>query len=350
MAGPLSGLRIIEFGGIGPGPFAGMLLADHGAEVIRIERPGGSMFDSMKRSRKLVELDLKSEEGRASVKRLLKSADGAIEGYRPGTLEKLGLSPEEAIRDNPKLVFGRMTGWGQTGPYSQDAGHDLNYISMAGALHCVGPKARPMPPLIFAGDMGGGGMYLAFSMASALVHAARTGEGQIIDCAMVDGAGLLMTPFYELQGMGVWVNERESNLLDGAAYFYRAYETKDGKFMSVGPLEPQFYTLFLAKLGLADDPEFQQQMNKALWPKLGARLEEIFRTKTRDEWSAIFENTDACVAPVLTMAEAPSHKLAKERGSFVDVGGVTQPAPGPRYSKTPLDKPFVAKKVGVGEL
>lgn len=352
MAGPLSGLRIIEFGGIGPGPFAGMLLADHGAEVIRIDRPGSldPNRDRMLRSRKLVEVDLKSEEGRTATRRLLREADGAIEGFRPGTLEKLELAPIDAIAENPRLVFGRMTGWGQTGSYSQAAGHDINYISMTGALHAVGPKTCPVPPMIFAGDMGGGGMFMAFSMTSALVHAQRTGEGQIIDCAMVDGAGLLMTPFYEMLATGIWRDERESNIVDGGAHFYGAYATADDKFVSIGPIEPRFYKVFLEKLDLTDDPQFREQMNPKHWPALRGRLSEIFKTKTRDQWCAIFENTDACFAPVLSMSEAPEHSSAIERRRFISLEGTVQPAPAPRFSVTELDDPTPPEVIPIEQL
>jgi alpha-methylacyl-CoA racemase len=352
MSGPLSGLRIIELGGIGPGPFAGMLLADHGAEVIRIDRPGfvPGKADTMLRSRKLVHLDLKKSEDLSTVRALVKTADGLIEGYRPGTVERLGIGPEILIADNPRLVYGRMTGWGQTGPYARLAGHDINYIALTGALEAIGPADRPVPPLALIGDLGGGGVMLAFSMCSALLHAQRTGLGQVIDCAMVDGAALLMTMFYELSAKGAWRDGREANLLDGGAHFYRVYETSDRKFVSVGAIEPQFYAALLDRLGLTDDQDFAQHMDPTRWPKARNRLTTLFRTKTRDEWCKLFANSDACFAPVLSMSEAPAHNSAAIRESFVCVEGVTQPAPMPRFSETRLDAPQPAMVVDAHSL
>jgi alpha-methylacyl-CoA racemase len=341
MAGPLTGVRIIEMGGIGPGPFCGMLLADHGAEVIRVERPGRSFgpTDTLARSRTLVTLDVKNPDDLATLKALAKTADGLIEVYRPGTMERLGLGPDVLRSDNPRLVYGRMTGWGQTGPYAPWAGHDMNYIALSGALAAIGGPEKPSPPLPLVGDFGGGGMMLAFAMSAALLHAQKTGEGQVIDCAMTEGAGLLMTALYGLHASGDWVEERESNLLDGGAHFYAPYKTRDGKFVSLGPIEPQFYALFLKLLGLSDDPDFAAQHDRARWPRLKEKLTAIFATKTRDEWCAVFEHTDACFAPVMTMAEAPHHPHSAARKAFVTVDGVVQPAPAPCYSVSTLETP-----------
>ena len=341
MSGPLNGLRVIEMGGIGPGPFAGMLLADHGAEVIRVDRPDSvsGVGKLMLRSRKLIELDLKSAEGIASLRALVRTADGLIEGFRPGVMERLGLGPDVLLRDNAKLVYGRMTGWGQTGPYAQHAGHDINYISLSGALHGIGPEKHPVAPLSLLGDFGGGGMMLAFSMCSALLHAHRTGEGQVIDCAMTEGSALLMTAFYELYANGEWKDTRESNLVDGACYYYNVYETSDEKFISIGPIEKQFYAILLERLGLAQDRDFEEQSPREKWPELKSRLAALFRTKTRDEWCVLLEYSDACFAPVMSLEEAPGHLHARTRGSFVEVAGAIQPAPAPRFSKTPLPAP-----------
>ena len=341
MAGPLTGVRIIEMGGIGPGPFCGMLLADHGAEVIRVERPGRSFgpTDTRARSRTLVTLDLKQSDDVATLKALAKTADGLIEVYRPGTMERLGLGPDVLHADNPRLVYGRMTGWGQTGPYAPWAGHDMNYIALSGALAAIGGADKPSPPLPLVGDFGGGGMMLAFAMSAALLHAQKTGEGQVIDCAMTEGAGLLMTALYGLHADGYWIDSRESNLLDGGAHFYAPYKTKDGKFVSLGPIEPQFYAQFLKLLGIAEDPDFAAQNDRSRWPRLKEKLAAIFITKTRDEWCAVFEHTDACFAPVMTMAEAPSHPHSVDRKAFVTVDGVVHPAPAPRYSTSTLEMP-----------
>ena len=339
MAGPLAGLRIIEIGSIGPGPFAAMMLADHGAEVIRVERGGArSPHGAMARSRKTVTLDLKTPEGVQALRDLARDADGIIEGFRPGTTERLGFGPDVLLADNPRLVYGRMTGWGQTGPYAKWAGHDYNYISLAGAAHAIGPAERPVPPLMLVGDFGGGGMMLAFSMVSAILHAQKTGEGQVIDCAMSEGAALLMARVYGGLG-GDWVDERSNNSVDGGSHFYGAYETADGKFVSICPIEPQFYALFREKLGFADDPDFDPQMERSAWPALKAKVAARIKTKTRDEWCALLEHTDVCFAPVLNLTEAPKHPHNVARNAFVDVGGEMQPAPGPRYSRTMLDAP-----------
>jgi alpha-methylacyl-CoA racemase len=346
MPGPLQGLRIIELAGIGPAPFAGMMLADHGAEVIRIERLGARLDpkDPLLRSRRMMALDLKSPEGKAEVLALAKTAHGLIEGFRPGVLERLGLGPDVLHGANPALVIGRMTGWGQTGPYAQAAGHDINYIALAGALHSYGRAGeKPTPPINMVGDFGGGGMMLAFGMVSALLHAQKTGEGQTIDCAMTDGAATLMSMIWGFRANGIWQDERGVNLLDTGAHMYDTYETADGKFISIGSLEPQFYAELRARAGLADDPDFDAQMDPRQWPALKAKLTALFKTKSRDEWCSLMEMTDVCFAPVLSMAEAPAHPHNAARQTFIDVDGVMQPAPSPRYSRTETDPPTMAK-------
>ncbi len=338
MAGALSGIRIIELAGIGPAPFAGMMLADHGAEVIRIDRPGSrpDARDPLLRSRTFLAHDLKSEEGRAAVLALLADADGLIEGFRPGVLERLGLAPETLLAANPKLVIGRMTGWGQTGPWAQAAGHDINYIALAGALHAFGRAGeQPTPPINMVGDFGGGGMLLAFGMVAALLHARGTGQGQVIDCAMTDGAALLMSMIWGFRAHGMWSEERGTNLLDTGAPMYDTYETADGKWLAVGALEPQFYAELRRRTGLDSDPEFDAQMDRARWPALKAKVAALLRTRSREEWCAIFDGSDACVAPVLSMGEAPAHPHNAARGTFIEVNGVMQPAPAPRFSATP---------------
>ncbi|HWA89433.1 MAG TPA: CaiB/BaiF CoA-transferase family protein [Rhizomicrobium sp.] len=341
MAGPLDGVRILEVGGIGPAPFAAMMLADNGAEVIRVHRPGAGIAktDVLGRSRRIAELDLKSIEGIAALRRLARDADGLVEGFRPGTMERLGIGPAALLTENPRLVFGRMTGWGQTGPLAKAAGHDINYIALSGALAAIGrPGSCPVPPLALVGDFGGGGMYLAFAMTAALVHAQRTGKGQVVDCAMAEGASLLMAAFYGLHADGEWQAERGRNVLDGAAHFYDTYETADGKHIAIGAIEPQFYAELLKRLGIAD-PAFDAQMDRSAWPTLKEKIAAVFRTRTRDEWRALLEGTDACFAPVMSMAEAPSHAHMAARGAFTTTDGVVQPAPGPRYSATPLAPP-----------
>lgn len=342
MAGPLSGLRIIELAGIGPGPFAAMMLADHGAEVIRIDRPGARIDarDPLLRSRRLIGVDLKSPEGKARVRDLVKSADGLIEGFRPGVTERLGLGPDVLLADNPRLVYGRMTGWGQTGPYAQAAGHDINYIALAGALHTYGRAGeKPTPPINMVGDFGGGGMMLAFGMVSALLHAQKTGEGQVIDTAMTDGAAVLMSMIWGFRANGIWSDDRGTNLLDTGAHMYDTYETSDGKWISIGSLEPQFYAELRRLAGLVEDKDFDAQMDRGQWGPLKAKLTALFLTKTRDEWCGLMEMTDVCFAPVLSMAEAPTHPHNAARGTFIEVGGVMQPAPAPRYSLTATDTP-----------
>jgi alpha-methylacyl-CoA racemase len=346
VAGPLSGLRIIELAGIGPGPFAAMMLADHGAEVIRIDRPGARIDarDPLLRSRRLIGVDLKSPEGKAKVRELVKTADGLIEGFRPGVTERLGLGPEVLLADNPKLVYGRMTGWGQTGPYAQAAGHDINYIALAGALHAYGRAGeKPTPPINMVGDFGGGGMMLAFGMVSALLHAQKTGEGQVIDTAMTDGAAVLMSMIWGFRANGIWRDERGVNMLDTGAHFYDTYETSDGKWISIGSIEPQFYAELRRLAGLTEDKDFDAQMLMPEWPRLKEKLTALFKTKTRAEWCSLMEMTDVCFAPVLSMAEAPHHPHNAMRGTFIEVDGVMQPAPAPRYSLTQTATPVMTK-------
>lgn len=349
MAGPLAGLKIVEMAGIGPGPFAAMMLADHGAAVVRIERPGAMAGAEplLGRTRRSITVNLKSRDGVEIVRTLCKDADGLIEGLRPGVMERLGLGPEILIGDNPRLVYGRMTGWGQTGPYAQAAGHDINYISLAGALHAYGRRGeKPTPPINIVGDFGGGGMMLAFGMVAALMHAQKTGRGQVIDAAMTDGSAVLMGMIRGMYAKGIWRDERGVNLLDTGAHFYDTYETADGKFISIGSIEPQFYTELRRRIGLDDDTDFDAQMNPDAWPALKEKLATLFRTKTRDEWCGIMEATDACFAPVLSLSEAPDHAHNRARQTFVEVGGMVQPAPAPRYSETETGMPTPAPALG----
>ncbi len=335
--GPLSGLKIIEFAGIGPGPFCGMLLSDLGADVVRIDRKGpgrASPADVTARGRRSVALDLKNPAAIETCLKLMESADGIIEGFRPGVMERLGLGPDVALKRNPKLVFGRMTGWGQFGPYAQAAGHDMNYIAITGALHAIGTTDKPVPPLNLVGDFGGGALYLAFGLLAGVIHARATGQGQVIDCAMSDGAASLMAMFYGFKGAGAWKDERRSNLLDGGAHFYDTYQCADGKWISIGSIEPQFYALLLEKTGITD-PEFKNQMDRDAWPSLKAKLAEVLAIKTQAEWCAIMDATDICFAPVLTLDEAPRHAHNVARETFVTLEGVVQPAPAPRFSATP---------------
>lgn len=355
MPGPLAGIRIVEIASIGPGPFAAMMLADHGAQVIRIERPGGMQAgvggepaqDILNRSRRSVSIDLKQPAGIEIVRRLCRSAAGLIEGFRPGVMERLGLGPDVLLQDNPALVYGRVTGWGQSGPLAHAAGHDINYIALAGNLHGYGRAGeKPTPPINMVGDFGGGGMMLAFGMVSAFLHARATGRGQVIDCAMVDGAAVLSSMIWALYGMRMWRDERGVNLLDTGAHFYDTYETADGKFVSVGSIEPPFYAQLRRLTGLDADPELDAQLDPSQWPLLKDKLAAVFRKRTRDDWCAIMEGTDVCFAPVLSMQDAPRHAHNVERGTFVRVGGVTQPAPAPRYSETKTDMPAAPKVPG----
>ena len=353
LTGPLAGVRIVEMAGIGPGPFAAMMLADQGAEVIRIERPGTPAAaggdpakDILLRSRQRIAVDLKDPDGLAVVRDLARSADGLIEGFRPGVMERLGLGPDVLIAANPKLVFGRMTGWGQDGPYAPYAGHDINYIALSGALHAFGRAGgKPTPPINMVGDFGGGGMVLALGMVSAILHARGGGAGQVIDCAMTDGSAALMSMIWTFRAQGLWRDERGVNLLDTGAHFYDTYECADGKFVAVGAIEPQFYAKLRQIVGLADDPDFDAQMAPDRWPELRDRMADVFRTRTRDGWCEVLEHTDACVAPVLSLAEAPDHLHNRARGTFVTAGGVVQPAPVPRYSRSPGPAPTMARPV-----
>ena len=335
--GPLTGVKVVEFAGIGPGPFCGMLLSDLGADVVRIDRKGqgrGSPSDITSRGRRSIALDLKRPESVETCLRLMDNADIVFEGFRPGVMERLGLGPEIALARNPKLVFGRMTGWGQTGPLAQAAGHDINYIAISGALHAIGMGDKPVPPLNLVGDFGGGALYLAFGMLAALTHARATGQGQVVDAAMTDGAASLMSMFYGMKAAGIWSDDRRANLLDGGAHMYDTYQCSDGKWVALGSLEPQFYALLLEKAGL-DDPAFGNPMDKRAWPDLKAKVAAAIGTRTRAEWTEIMEGTDICFGPVLSLEEAPAHPHNVARETFVTLGGVVQPAPAPRFSATP---------------
>lgn len=336
-SGPLSGLKIVEFAGIGPGPFCGMLLSDLGADVVRIDRKGSgrsSPADVTSRGRRSVALDLKSPAAVEACLKLMESADAVFEGFRPGVMERLGLGPDVALKRNPKLVFGRMTGWGQFGPYAQAAGHDMNYIAITGALHAIGTKDKPIPPLNLVGDFGGGALYLAFGLLAGVIHARASGQGQVIDCAMSDGAASLMSMFYGFKAAGAWKDERRTNLLDGGAHFYDTYQCSDGKWVSIGSIEPQFYALLMEKTGITD-PQFAKQMSREDWPELQTKLAAVIATKTQKDWCDLMEATDVCFAPVLDLDEAPRHAHNVARQTFVEIGGVVQPAPAPRFSATP---------------
>jgi alpha-methylacyl-CoA racemase len=344
MAGPLSGYRIIEIAGIGPGPFAAMMLADMGAEVIRVDRaqavrgpaPDAPHFDVLQRGRRNIAIDLKHPDGVATLLELVESADALIEGFRPGVMERLGVGPEVCLERNPKLVFGRMTGWGQEGMYAQAAGHDINYIALAGALAHFGRAGEPpVPPLNMVGDFGGGGMFLAYGVVCALLETQRSGQGQVIDAAMVDGAAVLMSMFWAFSSAGLHdENGRGTNLLDTGAHFYDVYACADGEYISIGSIEPQFYAELLRLTGLEGDPEFAKQMDKIEWTALKERLTAVFGSKTRAEWCEIMEATDVCFAPVLKMSEAGRHPHNVERQTFIEIAGAMQPAPAPRFSRT----------------
>ena len=349
MPGPLSGIRIVEFAGIGPGPFCGMMLADHGAEVIRIERPGGRLDprDPLSRNRRSIVLDTKTDAGLKVAKVLCARADGLIEGYRPGVMERLGLGPDVLLGENPKLVYGRMTGWGQHGPYAQAAGHDINYIALSGVLHTIGrADERPVPPVNYVGDFGGGAMMLAFGMVSALLAVRMGGPGQVIDAAMTDGSALLAGMSWYFTAIGQNADRAGVNMLDGGAHFYDTYECADGKFISIGSIEPQFYALLRQAAGVADDPAFDAQHDRLAWPELKAKLTIIFKARTRDNWDALMAATDICYAPVLSMGEAPEHPHNVARETFATVGGAIQPMPAPRYSHTPNATPSPAPMAG----
>jgi len=335
--GPLSGLKIVEFAGIGPGPFCGMLLSDLGADVVRVDRKGsgrGAPSDVTGRGRRSVALDLKTPEAVEACLKLMEAADGIIEGFRPGVMERLGLGPDVALKRNPKLVYGRMTGWGQTGPWAHAAGHDMNYIAITGALHAIGTGDKPVPPLNLVGDFGGGALYLAFGLLAGVIQARETGKGQVVDCAMSDGAASLMAMFYGMKAAGIWKEERRTNLLDGGAHFYDTYQCSDGRWISIGSIEPQFYALLLEKTGI-NDPDFQRQHDRGIWPDLREKLAHVIAQKSREEWTEIMGGTDVCFAPILDLDEAPKHPHNAARQTFVEVAGVTQPAPAPRFSATP---------------
>ncbi len=336
--GPLKGLKIIEMAGIGPGPFCGMVLADLGAEIIRVDRASaigtGSKQEPSNRGKKSIAVDLKAKEGVEVVLKLVETADAIFEGFRPGVMERLGLGPDVCLARNERIVFGRMTGWGQKGPLANAAGHDINYISLSGALAAIGrPGSPPVPPLNLIGDFGGGGMLLALGLVAALLETKGSKKGQVVDAAMTDGSALLMTMIYSMQSSGMWKTTMGSNLLDGGSHFYDTYECKDGKFISIGSIEPQFYAL-LCQIAQLDEKVFAKQMSRDLWPEQKEEIKKIFLKKTRDEWCELMEGTDVCFAPVLDMSEAPQHPHNKERKTFIDLEGVTQPAPAPRFSRT----------------
>jgi alpha-methylacyl-CoA racemase len=341
--GVLSGYRVIELAGIGPAPMCAMLLSDMGADVVRIDRLSDAglgiqvqtKYSLLNRGRRSMALDLKRPEATQAVLRMVERADALIEGFRPGVMERLGLGPDECLARNPKLVYGRMTGWGQEGPLAEAAGHDINYIALAGALYCIGRRGEaPVPPLNLVGDFGGGALYLALGVVAGILEAQKSGKGQVVDVAMVDGVASLMTAIYGMHGAGVWTNERGSNVLDTGAHYYDVYETRDGKHVSVGSIEGKFYEELLQRSGLKNE-ELPRQNDRPSWPRMKERLTQLFLTKTRDEWCKIMEGTDICFAPVLSMDEAPQHAHNQLRGTFVVRDGVTQPAPAPRFSRTP---------------
>ena len=347
--GPLSGYRIIEIAGIGPGPFAAMMLADMGAEVIRVERaqsvkgaaPATAHWDTLLRGRKNIAIDLKNPQGVEALLQLVEKADAIIEGFRPGVMERLGIGPTECAKRNPKIVFGRMTGWGQDGPYAPLAGHDINYIALAGALaHFSRAGEAPVPPLNMVGDFGGGGMFLAFGVVCALLETQKSGKGQVIDAAMIDGSATLMSMFWAMKSIGMFnENAPGTNLLDTGAHFYDVFQCQDDKYISIGSIEPQFYALLLEKTGLTNDPAFAKQMDPSQWPTLKAKLQVVIKQKTQAQWCAIMEGTDVCFAPVLTMTEATQHPHHIARNTFINIAGVTQPAPAPRFSRTSPETP-----------
>lgn len=347
MAGPLDGLKVIEMVGLGPAPFCAMLMADLGAQVTRVDRPGGAgalgletRFDVAARGRRSLAIDLRRAGAAEVVLRGIEQADVLLEGYRPGVMERLGLGPDVCLQRRPSLVYGRMTGWGQHGPLAATAGHDIDYIALTGALHAIGSAGGPpLPPLNYVGDYGGGAMMLAFGVMCALHEAQRSGRGQVVDAAMTDGAALLSAMFHGLKAAGAWAGPRGGNLLDGGAHFYRTYECADGRFVAVGALEPAFHAELLRRLGV-DDPEIiDHQLDATRWPNFAQRLAVIFRTRTRDEWCTVFDGSDACVAPVLDFDEAPRHPHHRAREAYVVVDGVVQPAPAPRFSRTPAGVP-----------
>jgi alpha-methylacyl-CoA racemase len=352
ISGPLAGVRVIELGGIGPGPFCGMILGDLGADVIRVDRPAEAGTETLTpilhRNRRSLALDLKSPRGAEVALRLIDAADAVIEGFRPGVVERLGLGPETCLAGNRRLVYGRMTGWGQEGPLAHEPGHDINYIAIAGALGAIGPaEGDPVVPLNVIGDMGGGGMLLALGISAALVHVKESGEGQVVDAAMTDGTAIQLAAIYGLLARGRWTDRRGANALDGAAPFYRTYRCADGEHMAVGCLEPQFYAELLRVLELSDDPLFADQYDEQAWPAMCARLEELFAARSRDEWASAFDGQGACATPVLGLAEAAAHPHnVARRTYFVDVDGGIEPSPAPRFLGTPAAPPSSARVVG----
>ena len=348
--GPLNGIKVLEFSGIGPGPYCGMLLADLGADVIRLSRLNEkgmyNKFDIHNRSKRTIVADLKNPKAIKEIKKLIKEMDVLFEGFRPGVMEKLGLGPESCFKLNKSLVYGRMTGWGQDGPMSNQAGHDINYISLSGALNAIGDKnSNPSIPLNLIGDYGGGGMMLAMGILAGVISSSKTGKGQVIDSAMIDGSLSLMSFFYSLKAMGIWKDKRKSNLLDGAAHFYDTYECSDNKYIAVGSIESQFYKILLDKLELTD-PRFKNQMDQSMWEELKEIIATKIKSQSRDHWVEIFSDTDGCVTPVLNMDEAQEHKHNISRESFVNLEGFNQPAPAPRFSNDTLSIKHNAKEIG----
>jgi alpha-methylacyl-CoA racemase len=341
--GVLSGYKVVEFAGIGPAPMCAMLLSDMGAEVLRIDRaedanlgiPTEAKYGVLNRGRRSVAIDLKKKEGAEVALKLIAKADALIEGFRPNVMERLGLGPDVCMARNPKLVFGRMTGWGQDGPLAHAAGHDINYIALTGALHSIGRKGEaPVPPLNLVGDFGGGGVYLALGVVAGILEAQKSGKGQVIDVAMIDGASSLMAAIYGLRAAGRWSDERGENILDTGSHYYDVYETSDKKYVAIGSIEPKFYAELLRLSGLQQE-ELPRQQDRLTWPALKERVAKIFKTKTREDWCKIMEGSEVCFAPVLNMQEAPNHPHNRQRGTFVEVDGVVQPAPAPRFSRTP---------------
>jgi len=350
--GPLSGIRVIEMKGIGPGPYAGMLLADLGAEVIVVERSstaGGvglpPHVDIHSRGKKSIVLDVRTADGLADLMSLVETSDVIFEGNRPGVAERLGFGPDDCFERNPKLIYGRITGWGQTGPLANAAGHDINFISLTGALAAIGGADKPVPPLNIVGDYAGGSLFLVIGILAALVEMRISGKGQVVDAAITDGSASLMSLFYSLDALDQWMPRRASNLLDGAAHFYCVYETADGKFISIGPIEPQFYALLIKKARL-DPAYFELQNDPSCWPEQKAKLEQVFKTRTRDEWCSILEGTDTCFAPVLDYREAPNHEHNRARETYIDINGLTQPAPAPRFSRSKCRIPSAPHMAG----
>ncbi|MCY1280831.1 Acetyl-CoA:oxalate CoA-transferase [compost metagenome] len=347
MAGPLAGLKVVEMNAIGPAPFAAMILADMGAEVTRVDRHAAGFLSAdgslLGRGRRSIVIDPRKPGANEVLLKLIDGADVLIEGFRPGVMERLGLSPDVCLSRNPKLIYGRMTGWGQSGPLAPTAGHDLNYIAITGLLNAMGHADRaPTPPLHLVGDMGGGAMFLLAGILAALFEVQKSGQGQVVDAAICDGAALLGSMYYDLRHQGLWGDQRQGNMLDGGAPFYGCYTCADGKFVSIGSIEPQFYQLLLTLCGI-DDPSFKNQWDKSEWPVLRSKLEAMFLTRSRDEWTQLLEGSDACFAPVLDFSEAPAHPHNQARGVFMETDGVCHPAPAPRLSRTPVQAGGVVK-------